>query len=133
MSGSRLIHLIKEIAREQLPLGLELATVISPPPNLVIRIDNMPLNLQGDDLIVCAHLLPETRYAHITNKTEPAPPDTVTYNGQTFEQAGTNIITQHTKIEFQDQRLQTGDRVVVMALPSGQQYLVLDKVVEMGG
>lgn len=129
MSGSRLIQLIKEIARDQMPLGLELATVISPPPNLVVRIDNMPVNLQGDDLLVCAHLLPETRYAHIISN----PPDTVTYNDQIFEQVGTNIFTQHTKIEFQDQRLQAGDRVVVMALPGGQQYLVLDKVVVMGG
>lgn len=131
MSGSRLLELIREQARNQLPRGLELATVISPPPDLVIRIDNMPVNLPGDDLIVCAHLLPETRFANITNKTDPPPPDKVTYNGQTFDQAGTNIVTQHTKLEFQDQRLQAGDRVVVMALPGEQQYLVIDKVVEM--
>ncbi|MGB9903037.1 MAG: DUF2577 domain-containing protein [Desulfotomaculales bacterium] len=133
MSGSKLIELIRQQAAGLAPRGIELATVITPPPNLRIRIDNMNIHLEGDDLIVCAHLLPATRYANLHSKVTPAPPDQVTYNGQTFYQAGDNIDTQHTVVAFQDNVLNAGDRVAVMALPGGQQYLVIDKVVIMGG
>lgn len=133
MSGSRLIEIIRQQAAGMMPRGIELATVITPPPNLRIRIDNMNINLEGDDLIVCAHLLPATRYANLHSKVTPEPPDKVTYNGQTFDQAGDNIDTQHTVVAFQDYVLNPGDRVAVMALPGEQQYLVLDKVVIMGG
>lgn len=132
MSGSKLIELIRRQVVGLMPRGIELATVITPPPELRIRIDNMDLNLAGNDLIICAHLLPTTRYANLHNKATPAPPDQVTYNSQTFDQAGDNISTQHTAVAFQDQVLQAGDRVAVMALPGEQQYLVWDKVVILG-
>jgi hypothetical protein len=111
MSGSKLIDLIRRQAAGLTPRGIELATVLTLPA-LRIRIDNMDINLEGSDLIICAHL--------------------VTYNGQTFDQVGDNISTQHTTVAFQDQILQAGDRVAVMALPGEQQYLVWDKVVIMG-
>lgn len=129
-SGSRLIQLIQQQARDQNPRGLELATVIKGPPGLIIRVDNMSINLDGDDLLVCAHLLPVTRYAYITN--DPNTPKEVFYNGQTYQQSGDELSTQHTTIAFQDNILKPGDRVIVLALPGGQQYLVIDKVVENG-
>lgn len=132
MSGSKLIDLIRRQVVGLMPRGIELATVITPPPDLRIRIDNMDLNLSGNDLIICAHLLPVTRYANLHSKVTPAPPDQVTYDSQTFDQAGDNISTQHTAVAFQDQVLQAGDRVAVMALPGEQQYLVWDKVVILG-
>lgn len=132
MSGSKLIELIRQQAAGQVPRGIELATVITPPPELRIRVDNMDINLEGDDMIVCAHLLPATRYANISNVVTPVPVQ-VTYNGATHDQAGDDVSTQHTTIAFQDQILQAGDRVAVMALPGEQQYLVWDKVVIMGG
>lgn len=132
MSGSKLIDLIRRQAAGLTPRGIELATVVTPSPALRIRIDNMDINLEGSDLIVCAHLLPATRYANLHSKVTPDPPDQVTYNGQTFDQVGNNISTQHTTVAFQDQILQIGDRVAVMALPGEQQYLVWDKVVIMG-
>ena len=128
MPGSKLIELIRQ--QYQPPSGIELATVISPPPALKIRVDNMPIHLEGDDLIVCAHLLPATRYAAISNVVTPVPAK-VTYNGQQHDQAGDNISTQHTTMNLLDNVLQTGDRVAVMALPGGQQYLVWDRVVIM--
>jgi len=132
MSGSKLIELIRRQAAGQIPRGIELATVVTPMPDLRIRIDNMDINLEGDDLIVCAHLLPVTRYANISNVVTPVPAQ-VTYNGATYDQAGDDVSTQHTTIAFQDNILQAGDRVAVMALPGEQQYLVIDKVVIMGG
>lgn len=112
------------------PPGIELATVVQADP-LVIKLDNDNIMLRAEDrdLIICAHLLPHIRYANLHNKATPEPPDKVTYNGQTFEQAGDNIDTQHTEISFQDRVLEAGDRVAVMALPGGQQYLIWDKVV----
>lgn len=132
MSVSELIEMVQGEAKGQMPRGIELATVISPPPNLVIRIDNMKINLQGDDLIICAHLLPSTRYVGLSNIVTPIP-DKVTYNGQTCEQSGDNISTQHTTVNFLNNVLEAGDRVAVLALPGEQQYLVIDKVVIMGG
>lgn len=52
MSGSRLIELIQQQAKAQQNFGIELATVISPPPKLIIRVDNMPVNLERDDLVI---------------------------------------------------------------------------------
>ncbi len=129
--GSGLIHLMRQQAKDQAIRGLELATVIKGPPGLVIRVDNMSINLDGDDLLICAHLLPVARYAHISNDLGP-PPAEVNYNGQTYQQSGDEISTQHTKVAFQDNILEPGDRVVVLALPGGKQYLVIDKVVENG-
>lgn len=130
MSSSKLIELMRQQAPKQ--QVIELATVVTPPPELRIRIDNMDLNLEGDDLIVCAHLLPLTRYAHVSNVVTPTP-NKVTYNGQTYDQGGDNITTQNAVVKLQDHLLNPGDRVAVQALPGGQQYLVIDKVVVMGG
>lgn len=128
MPGSKLIELIRQQYRP--PSGIELATVISPPPVLKIRIDNMPIHLEGDDLIVCAHLLPSTRYAAVSNVVTPVPAK-VTYNGQQHDQGGDNLATQHATVNLQDHLLNPGDRVAVQALPGGQQYLVIDRVVMM--
>lgn len=114
--------------------GIELATVISPPPELKIRIDNMTLNLEGDDLIVCEHLLDHEReYSTISaiadsdmsTWSESPPHQSHTHNHKVLSiTAARQKIIIHTK-------LKEGDRVVAMALPGGQQYLIWDKVVVM--
>lgn len=135
MSGSRLLELIKQTARNQLPFGIELATVVSPPPDLKIRINNMDLVLEGDDLIVCEHLLEHQRYystspavadSEVTEWADTDPPTHSHTHQVTGLTINNQIMTMHTK-------LAAGTRVAVMALPGGQQYLVWDKVVEMGG
>ena len=130
-SGSGLIQLIRQQAKDQVTQGLELATVVKGPPGLIIRVDNMSINLDGDDLLICAHLLPAPRYAHISNDPGP-PPAEVSYNRQTYQQSGDEISTQHTRVAFQDNALEPGDKIVVLALPSGKQYLIIDKVVQNG-
>ena len=94
--------MMRKQAASQLPRGIELATVIGISP-LRIRIDNMDIHLEGDDLIVCEHLL---------SKTGPGGADNHTHD----------IMV-----------LAVGDRLAVRALPGEQQYLVIDKVVVMSG
>lgn len=105
MTGSRLIELIRRQAAVISQRGIELATVVSPPPALKVRIDNMEIVLEKDDLIVCEGLLEHRIDFTVTEKEE---------------------MTVHS-------RLKQGDRVAVQALPGGQQYLIIDKVVVMGG
>lgn len=135
MSGSRLIELIQQQAKAQQNFGIELATVISPPPNLIIRVDNMPVNLQGDDLIVCEHLLEHQR----AYTTTPSIDSSAVSEGYDDENNKYPHVHDVEKLTINNQtttihtNLKTGDRVAVQALPGGQQYLVIDKVVEMGG
>lgn len=101
MSGSRLIEMMRQQAIKQIPLGIELATVIQASP-FIIRIDNMDIYLEGDDLIICQHLLGNT---------------------------GSGGDPSHT---HQIEPISAGDRLAVQALPGGQQFLIIDKVVING-
>jgi len=143
--GSGLIELMRKQAKLLMPIGIELATVIAPPPNLVIRINNMDINLEGDDLIVCQHLLNYERVVtleHMENVSRDlgngTGKDMVSGDGQIFTvnddgQAPYSSFTyDNIRLSFNDV-LKAGDRVAVQALPGGQKYLVIDKVVEMGG
>jgi len=123
MTGSDILDII----REQFPvqLGIELATVVSPMPNLSVRVDNMDINLGQGDLIVSAHLLPVERYVSMSN----TPGNQVNYNGDTHEQAGDKLSASNATLSMLDNILIPGDRVAVMSLPGGQQYLIWDKVV----
>jgi hypothetical protein len=134
MSGSKLIDLIRKQAAGLTSRGIDLATVVTPPPALRIRIDNMDINLEGDDLIVCEHLLdhdrkystsPSIAGSEVSNWADTSPP----FHDHTHEVTGLTIAQQTVTIHT---NLQAGDRVAVMALPGEQQYLVLDKVVIMG-
>lgn len=129
MSGSKLIQLMQQQARGQQNFGLELATVVAPPPALAIRIDNMALNLQGDDLIVCEHLLEHQR----TYTTSAAISGSdMTEAGQGPHKHSITSISASNQTATIHTNLKADDRVVVQALPGGQQYLVIDKVVVMG-
>lgn len=120
---------ILDVIRRQIPKqqGIEIATVISSNPLVLKLEDGIMLSVNDEDLLICSHLLPSTRYAHISN--DPVTPAKVNYNGQEYEQAGDEISTQHTVISFQDYVLNPGDKVAILPLPGGQQYLVIDKVV----
>lgn len=124
---------ILDIFRGQIPpvLGIELATVVQPHP-LVIRLDNdnMMLRAEDGDLLVCEHLLEHTRTvsanAQVTGTMTTwadtgAPIHSHTHTLQTIT-ASKQTVTIHYD-------LKVGDRIVVMALPGGQQYLIWDKVV----
>lgn len=82
-------------------VDIEFATVTSASP-LRIKIDNMPLELDGDDFAVCAHLTAHSRQATV---------------------GGGSVVT----IAFET-ALKAGDRVVVASYNSGQGYVILDRV-----
>jgi hypothetical protein len=83
-------------------IDIELATVTAAPPDLKIKIDNMSVELEADDLIVAERLTQYTR--------------TVSINGGI-----------DSTIEFKDE-LQVGDRVIVASVKEGQSYIILDRV-----
>lgn len=129
MSGSRLIEIMREQALKQLPRGIELATVIQSLP-LVVRIDNMDINLEGDDLIVCEHLLDHER-EYTTNPAVTA--SAMSVEGYSPHQHQIHSLDIKEQIVQFITNLKADDRIAVQALPGGQQYLVLDKVVVMSG
>lgn len=94
---SQFIEIIRKYGRNDYD-KLEYGTVKSPPPNLVISIDNVPIDFDSDDLIVPAHLLAHERE--------------VTINGN------------DTTITF-DHSLPTGTRVLVSSMSDGQKYAIL--------
>ncbi len=124
---------ILDIFREQIPStpGIELATVIQADP-LVIRLDNdkMMLRAEDGDLLVCEHLLEHTRQystssqlsGDMTEWQDDSAPKHAHSHTVTDISASKQTVTIHGK-------LKAGDRVAVMALPGGQQYLIWDKVV----
>jgi len=126
---------ILDIFQGQIPpvSGIELATVVQADP-LVIRLDNdkMMLSAKDRDLLVCEHLLEHSRqYSTIsqvsgdmTEWEDTSPPLHTHDHTVTSISANIQTVTIHAK-------LKTGDRIVVMALPGGQQYLIWDKVVEV--
>lgn len=124
------------------PPGIELATVIQANP-LVIRLDNdnMMLRAEDGDLLVCEHLLEHTRtYSTVSNIKDSDvsywqetidhyyeyPDPNQLRHRHTHEVRQLTIEQQTVTIHY---NLKAGDRVVVMALPGGQQYLIWDKVV----
>ncbi|MCM3592507.1 DUF2577 domain-containing protein [Brevibacillus borstelensis] len=109
---------------------LELATVVSPPPDLRIRIDNMALDLEADDVLVAEHLTRHKRVVTIRHEqdaerdvgdTEPKPRD----NDSTGSLAWTYS---YVELQFEDV-LKAGDRVLVASMNGEQTYLILDRVV----
>lgn len=148
--GSRLVALMQQQARAQLPIGIELGTVAAPPPDLTIKLDHMPVALQKDDLIVCEHLLRHERIMTIEHQDQVQRNlgDKVVKASASGESVITAKIGEHSpglatyqwmlgqhkylKQKFEDV-LKPGDRVAVMALPGAQKYLVWDRVVDMSG
>lgn len=128
MAGSKLIELMREQAKIQIQGGIELATVISPPPKLIIRVDNMPINLEGNDLIVCEHLLEHNRRYTTLSNISNSNMELAGYQSHTHKINSIEIKKQIIKLHG---KLEKGDRLAVVPLPGGQQYLILDKVVEM--
>ncbi|MBM7866011.1 DUF2577 domain-containing protein [Heliobacterium gestii] len=129
MTVSRLIELVRQQGAASNSRGMELATVIAPPPGLVIRIDNMALTLDGDDLIVCESLL-EHEIDYTTTPQLAGSEMTLAGGGPHRHDVTAVTIQEQTMILHS--RLKAGDRVAVLALPGEQQYLVFDKVVIAG-
>jgi Protein of unknown function (DUF2577) len=119
--ASQLVQLMK-IHGHNKDVDIELATVTAAPPALRIKIDNMPIELEADDLIVAERLTTRKEKITIT-----APTVTATAVG------GGNIPVQlltltEAEIEYGDE-LSIGDRVIVAEVNEGQTYIILDRAV----
>ncbi|WP_338461539.1 DUF2577 domain-containing protein [Brevibacillus borstelensis] len=131
--ASQLVQIIRQIGYNNYD-RFELATVVSPPPDLRIRIDNMALDLEADDLVVTEHLTRHKRIVTIKHEqdterdvgdTEPKPRD----NDSTGSLAWTYS---YVELQFEDV-LKAGDRVLVASMNDGQSYVILDRVVTYNG
>lgn len=97
---SRLRHVIKQLGYNK-DVDIEFATVTAPLPNIRVRIDNLPFDLEEEDVLVCEHLREHKRRAEI--------------DGNAAE------------ITFEDS-LKAGDRVIVVSYYAGQNYVILDRI-----
>jgi hypothetical protein len=135
--------------------GFELATVLSPYPNLAVKIDNMKLLLTRQDIMVCERLTRNTRVVSLkstpqsirqlgdgtgtdSNSISRDSGHLVSITGQTeghqhtledFDLENAAISLNYIEIDFEEV-LKKGDRVLLQALSGGQKYVIIDKVVE---
>jgi hypothetical protein len=122
-------------------VDIVLGTVTSPPPALKVRIDNEPIELEAEDLIVSQHLtdyqIPFT--ASITKaKYESAPAGTL--NDQYVDVSGQYALQKedYKSLDFTfdegtitlKNALKNGDRVILAECENGQTYVVLDRAVK---
>ncbi len=163
MGAAELVNLIRKEAGTVIAgrsRGFELATVISPYPELVIRVDNMKAELSRTDLIVCERVMSGKRIVSLKSEPgterdlghtqQPAAKDlnrlekgSGTLSGSTGEAQGhshsldglgmenAGIELTYAELKFED-TLKAGDRVLVQEVPGGQKYIVIDRVVEYG-
>lgn len=112
---------------------LELATVIASPPELRIKIDNMTIDLDADDLVVAEHLTRHTRIVTITHEQDaerdvgdivPFPKDNDS-DGDLYRKQS------YVLMQFEDV-LKPGDRVLVSSMNDGQTYVIHDRVKQYG-
>lgn len=93
--------IIKDIGYNK-DVDIEFATVLAPLPDILIKIDNMPIQLDADDVTVCEHLREHKREVTINS-------------GEVVEMVVKSP-------------LKAGDRVAVATYADNQGYLVIDRV-----
>lgn len=107
--------------------GFELATVIAPYPNLMIKVDGMKVELPAGNLVVCEKLLRNSRVVSLTSQ-----PGTVRNLGdRTAVNSANQASYAYIELKFEDV-LKPGDRILVQAALGGQKYIIIDRVVEYG-
>ncbi|MGP0579203.1 DUF2577 domain-containing protein [Paenibacillus peoriae] len=141
---SQFRDVIKQLGHN-VEVDIEYATIIAPPPALRVQVDNMKIELDGDDVIVPEHLREHTRkvsvkssagslspttlelnrYTRVTKETESSTPvDSKAYS-DVFNFGG--FTSGEFEITFHD-TLKAGDRVAVASFGAGQRYIVLDRI-----
>ncbi len=141
--ASKLVQLVREIGYNK-DVDIELATVTAPPPNLKIKVDNMSVELQKDDLVVAEWLTRHRRRVTITNSRNtnistnyptstggfehPEENPAESYNFDSFNVNNASFITTEAEVEFLDE-LKQGDKVIVASVNKGQLFVVLDRAV----
>lgn len=106
--------LIKDIGYNK-DVDIEFATVTAAPPDLRIKIDNMPVELDADDVVICEHLTEHKRTATISGGTVKIDGQSVTFAAEDVE------VTLKPALE-------AGDRVIVASNEAAQVYVILDRI-----
>ncbi|KOS02510.1 hypothetical protein AM598_11850 [Paenibacillus polymyxa] len=122
-------------------VDIEYATIIAPPPALRVQVDNMKIELDGDDVIVPEHLREHTRkvsvkavepttlelnrYTRVTKETESSAPVNTKAFSDVFNFG--SFTSGEFEITFHD-TLKAGDRVAIASFGAGQRYIVLDRI-----
>lgn len=141
--ASQLVDLIRAIGHNT-DVSIELATVTSEPPELKIKIDNMNIELEKEDLIVAESLTKHKRTVKLksegqTTVSSNSPNISFTIGTDTngkpitlsFSSVGLNsadLTIQEAELEFVNE-LKKDDRVIVSSINQGQIYIILDRVV----
>lgn len=117
--AAKLIQLMRKNGYNK-DLDIELATVIAPPPALVIRCNRDNMELDKDDLIIAEHLTEHVRTVSISGGSVTG---TVTPSGNltTFTLTDATMTIKSP--------LRVGDQVIIVSANDGQLYYVLDKAV----
>ncbi|AHM66848.1 hypothetical protein PPSQR21_032090 [Paenibacillus polymyxa SQR-21] len=137
---SQLIDVIKQLGFN-VEVDIEYATILAPPPALRVQVDNMKIELDGDDVIIPEHLREHTRkvsvkamepttlelnrYTRVTRETESSAPVNSKAFSDVFNFGG--FTSGEFEITFHD-TLKAGDRVAVASFGAGQRYIVLDRI-----
>lgn len=98
---SKLRHVIRELGYNK-DVDVEFATVLAPLPDIRVKVDGQPFDLDAGDVIVCEHLTKHKRMVAV-NGAAPV------------------------EIEFDD-ALKAGDRVIIVSYGAGQNYVILDRI-----
>lgn len=98
---SKLRHVIRELGYNK-DVDIEFATVLAPLPDIRVKVDGQPFELDADDVMVCEHLTKHKRKIAI-NGAAPV------------------------EIEFDDE-LATGDRVIIVSYGASQNYVIIDRI-----
>ncbi|MGB9813537.1 MAG: DUF2577 domain-containing protein [Thermovenabulum sp.] len=129
---STLIKIMREQGAKYNPPSIQIGQVISPPPNIVIKIGD--LQVDKDNILIADYLLP-------TYQRQISIPMTSGAGIMSSEIVGDHGTHTHTiyqleisqgKIQTQD-TLKSGDLVAVMPTEDRQTYIVLAKVVSLSG
>jgi hypothetical protein len=128
---TRLIQLMKRHGYNK-DVDLLMATVISPPPNLRVKIDNMTVVLEADDIMVAEHLTRHSRIVtieHVENAERQLGDKTEKDYIDTDDKAApyTSFSYNFVKLTFEDV-LKAGDRVAVAEFQNGQQFMIVDRI-----
>lgn len=134
MSAAGFVNLIrKEILKTMKNeyTGIELGTVTAPFPELAVKVDNMKVELKKQDLIVCERLARNTRTVSLTSQPGQQRDTGDGISAVDANSFGQPVSFSHVQLDSED-LLKPGDRVLIEAVPGGQKYIIIDRVVQYG-
>ena len=137
--SSKMVQLIREIGKN-VEITVELATVTNPPPELKIKIDNMDVELEKEDLVVAEYLTEHKRKVNIETENYEITSENINeemseegdpsheHDITSLELENGNLKIEEAEIKFLDE-LEVGDRVIVAGVNHGQLYYIFDRAV----